>query len=73
MWGERIILPLFLITSALSAGVPGGEAGVTASTQVPRPRPPPPPLPERQLIICLGQEPVSLYTVDNPSLAADSV
>jgi peptide/nickel transport system substrate-binding protein len=31
------------------------------------------PAPPRQLIVCLGQEPVSLYPVDNPSLAARSV
>jgi peptide/nickel transport system substrate-binding protein len=46
---------------------------VPSATPSPRPTPSVTPLPKRKLTICLGQEPVSLYPVDNPSMAARSV
>ncbi len=46
---------------------------VPVATPTPQPTPSATPVPPRQLTVCLGQEPVSLYPVDNPSMAARSV
>ena len=46
---------------------------VPSATPTPQPTPSATPVPPRKLTICLGQEPVSLYPVDNPSMAARSV
>ncbi|MGZ6347019.1 MAG: hypothetical protein ACXWNC_05575, partial [Anaerolineales bacterium] len=46
---------------------------VPTSTPTKQPTPSSTAVPPRLLTICLGQEPVSLYPVDNPSTAARSV
>jgi peptide/nickel transport system substrate-binding protein len=46
---------------------------VPVATPTPQPTPSATPVPPRKLTVCLGQEPVSLYPVDNPSMAARSV
>ncbi len=46
---------------------------VPTSTPTKQPTPSATPVPPRLLTVCLGQEPVSLYPVNNPSTAARSV
>jgi peptide/nickel transport system substrate-binding protein len=59
-----------LLLVACGQKTPSSPAPATRTTV---PTPPPTPLPLRQLTICLGQEPASLYPTENPSLATRSV
>ncbi len=61
-------LSLLILLSACTAGgttTPVPESPTTTPTE-----PPPPPT---ELTVCLGQEPVSLYPIGNPSSAARSI
>jgi len=71
---RRVILLCGLILG-LSLLVACGQETPPPPTPTPEPTltATPSPLPPRQLTVCLGQEPVSLYPVDNPSSAARSV
>jgi peptide/nickel transport system substrate-binding protein len=70
---RRSILLLFGLIIGLAFLVACGQATPSSATSTPAPTPTPTSLPPRQLTVCLGQEPASLYPVDNPSAAARSV
>ena len=64
-----LVLGLFLLEGCS----PETPPSPTSISTLPQPTPTATSLPPRMLTICLGQEPASLYPVDNPSLAARSV
>jgi peptide/nickel transport system substrate-binding protein len=65
-------LPLFLLLLAACGGSKPTTAAAT-QTQAPPPTPTPTTAPPRSLTVCLGQEPPTLFPLNNPSAAARSV
>jgi peptide/nickel transport system substrate-binding protein len=70
---RRSMVLLFCMAFGLAVLVACGQKTPSPSTPTPVPTIAPTRLPPRQLTICLGQEPASLYPLDNPSSAAHSV
>ena len=75
MFFHRPVILLCILIFGLSLLVACGQETPPPLTPTPEPTPIPTavPVPPRQLTVCLGQEPASLYPVDNPSSAAGSV
>jgi peptide/nickel transport system substrate-binding protein len=70
---RRSIFLLFCLIFGLVLLAACGPKTPSPSASTPVPTMAPTHLPPRQLTVCLGQEPASLYPVDNPSSAARSV
>lgn len=69
---HSVIFPCGLIVG-LSLLVACGQPQALPPTPTPEPTLTATPMPPRQLTVCLGQEPASLFPLDNPSSAARSV
>ncbi len=69
----RSVLPRFGILIMLSMVVACGQGTFVPTPSTQEPIPTATPIPPRQLTVCLGQEPSTLYPVNNPSSVAKSV